>query len=117
MKVYRLGIAILSLYNFLACNEDNSCSNVCFCLEVMLVSIEVVLIRMSKNVSEVVGPSTLDGLIGTLSFPHKANMARRFSSQVLESAGPAVKIHLNSVADDQHDSSALESNVMQLKDD
>ena len=75
MKVYQLGIAILVLYLFLACNEDNSCSNACFLSEVKLASIEVVLRCMPKNVSEVVGPSTLDGLIGTLSFSHKVNMA------------------------------------------
>ena len=62
-------------YYFLECNEDNSCSNACFRSKVMLASIEVVLRCMPKNVSEVVGPSTLDGLIGTLSFSHKANMA------------------------------------------
>ena len=75
----------------LACNEDNSCNNAYFLSEVMLASIEVVLRCMPKNVSKVVGPSTLDGLIGTLSFSHKANVAKRFSSRVLESAGPAVK--------------------------
>ena len=75
VKVYQLGIAILFLYIFPECNEDNSCNIACFLSEVMLASIEVVLRCMPKNVSEVVGPSTLDGLIRILSFSHNANMA------------------------------------------
>ena len=60
---------------FILCNEDNSCNNTCFLSEVMHASIEVVLKCMPKNTSKVVGPSTLDGLTGTLSFSHNANMA------------------------------------------
>ena len=57
INVYWLGIAILILYIFLACNGDNSCNNACFLLEVKLASIAVVLCCMPKNVREVVGPS------------------------------------------------------------
>ena len=55
----------------------------------MLASIEVVISFMPKSVREVVEPS--DGLIGTSSLSHNANMEWRLSLQVMELAGPAVK--------------------------
>ena len=64
----------------------------------MFASIEIVSRWMSKKVSNVVGPSTLDSLIGALSPLHSVNMACRFRSQVSELAEPAVKNHLSSEA-------------------
>ena len=57
------------------CSKDNSYNKDCFLLEVILASIEIVLRCMSKNVSEVAGPSTLDGLMGALIVLHSASMA------------------------------------------
>ena len=54
-----------SIHFFLACIEGNSC-NACFLLEVILTSIEVVLKSMPKNVSIVVEPSTVNGIMATL---------------------------------------------------
>ena len=69
----------------------NSCSRDCFLSSVMFASIEIVSRWMPKKVGDVVGPSTLDGLIGALSISHSVNMAWRFRSQVSELAEPAVK--------------------------
>ena len=49
------------------------------------------LIRMPKKVSEVEGPSTLNGLIGTSSLLHSASIALRFCLHMLELPEPAVK--------------------------
>ena len=48
------------------CKFLNSCSNDCFHSEVMLASMESVLICIPRNVRHVVGHSTLDGFIGAL---------------------------------------------------
>ena len=74
-----------------ACNADNSCNKDCFLSDVILASIVMVLRCMPRKVSEVVGLSTLDGLIGTLRMLHNVNMALRLCSHTSESAGPAVK--------------------------
>ena len=68
----------------------------------MFASIEIVSRWMPKKVSDVVGPSTLNGLIGALSVLHSVNMAWRFRSQVSELAEPAVKNHLSSEANALH---------------
>ena len=64
-----------------ACNDDNSCSSDRFLSGVMLVSMVMVLRCMPRKVSEIAGPSTLDGLIGTLRDLHSVSMALRFYSQ------------------------------------
>ena len=74
-----------------ACINNRSCNNDCFLSEVILASIDIVLRCMPRNVSDVSGPSILDGLMGTLSFLHSVSMKLRFCSHSSESAGPAVK--------------------------
>ena len=44
-----------------------------------------------RKVSEVVGPLTLDILIGALILSHNINMAVKLRAHTGESAGPAVK--------------------------
>ena len=46
---------------------------------------------MPKKASEVEGPFTLDGLIGSSSLLYTANSALGFYLQILELAGPIVK--------------------------
>ena len=70
---------------------------------------------MPKKVSDVVGPSTLDGLIGALSVLHSVIMARRFCSQVSELAEPVVKNHPNNEVIAPRHSYAEGSSVTHLK--
>ena len=74
-----------------ACNADNSCSKDCSLSYVTLASIVMVLRCMSRKMSDVVGPSTLNGLMGTLRTLHSVSMALRLCSHISESAGPTVK--------------------------
>ena len=57
----------------------------------MLASMATVFRWMPKKVSEVEGPSTLDGLISTSSLLHSASIVLRFSLHMLELAETAVK--------------------------
>ena len=77
----------------------------------MIASIDTVSRCMPRNVSEVVGPSTLDGLTGTLVVLHNVSMALRFLSHASKLAGPAVKNHLGNVAGALHHSCVPVSSV------
>ena len=74
-----------------ACKNCRSWSNDCFLSDVMLASIEIVLIWIPRNVKQVVGPSTLDGFTGALILSQNVNMVWRLLAQMLEFAGPAVR--------------------------
>ena len=72
-------------------NDDNSCSSDCFLSEVMLASTVMVLRCVPRKMSEVVGPSTFDGLTGTSNILYSVSIALRLCLHVSELAGPAVK--------------------------
>ena len=75
MKVYQLGITVhIFLHLLLACSDNNSSSNDCFLLEVILAFIDMVLRGIPRKVSEVVWPSIFDS---------RAEMNMIFSAQIV----------------------------------
>ena len=70
---------------------------------------------MPKKVSDVAGPSTLDGLIGALSVLRSVNMACGFFSYMSELAEPAVKKWSNSKVNAPHHNYVEGSSATHLK--
>ena len=68
----------------------NSFTSDCFLSDVILASMGMVSIGIPRNVRQVVGPSTLDCLIGALILLQNVSMLRRYVEHMFESAGPAV---------------------------
>ena len=66
-------------------------SKACFLSFEMLAFIVAVFKWMPRKVNDVVGPSTLDSLMGALMSLHKLSVACKFAEHCDEWAGPAVK--------------------------